>query len=524
MDLSGPKIKEKAKEFAQQFGLLNFKGSDGWLEGFKKRNSSILRSVKNQTESESNVNFMEIVFLPLLKRFQPRDIFTLGELAFFFRATPLKTFGMRNNCVDGKFSRERFTIGLGANKSGTEKLPLMVIGKHSSAHIFRKAKSLPVKYESQHNAWMTEEFFEMYMMAMDKKFAKENRYVLVVVETTSAHSSTLIAKLGNIQLVFQQPNTSSPLRLGIVKNLKNFYRKEIVIKEVNALVEPGSSAEPIDELEAMTLLAESWEKVTGNTIKKSFAKVGWVQESEEIIDEDDDDLLQMEGPVFKNALRILKLDINSYMDFVCIDDHVATSRTLTDEDICRIVSQDADQGPNFKYISSQIQNVVSVKETTLPKEVQEPSGKLTRRTLSASEKLEIIERKQSGNETNAELCEAYGVSKSTMQTIIQSAEKLKSYIEKNPHMIDCKKFRRTKEPRLDKALCDYVKETKDSSELTKTKIKEKALELAMQLDIHDFRASDGWWTRFKARSGIGLERKTAEVNSCQVKIEDPLGM
>lgn len=37
MPLSGPIMKNKATQFAQDFGIVNFKASNGWLDQFKKR-------------------------------------------------------------------------------------------------------------------------------------------------------------------------------------------------------------------------------------------------------------------------------------------------------------------------------------------------------------------------------------------------------------------------------------------------------------------------------------------------------
>ena len=51
LTISGPIIQEKAKEFANMFGIRDFNASSGWLSNFKKRND--LQSYKKRGESMS---------------------------------------------------------------------------------------------------------------------------------------------------------------------------------------------------------------------------------------------------------------------------------------------------------------------------------------------------------------------------------------------------------------------------------------------------------------------------------------
>jgi DDE superfamily endonuclease/Tc5 transposase DNA-binding domain len=329
---------------------------------------------------------------------------------------------------------------------------------------------------------------------MDRKFEREKRYVLVVIESTSAHPSTLPSKLSNIQLVFQQ-SIPSPLRWGIVKNLKHNYRSIIINKEVNVF-DLTETNEQIDVLEAMTMLAESWEGVSINTIVKSFVKSGWVQESAEIEDDSEDEEIKI-GAMFKTALRIVKLDVNTYMDYLSLDDHVATSGVLTDEDICKIVTENARLGSGTGCVDfEEFHPPVIVKVETFHPEL---SSKPTRQTLSHATKLEIIRKKETTNVKNVDLCMEYGVSKSAMGRLLQTGDELKARLEINPFLIDCKKFRRTKEPKLEEALSEWIKEVTDTKELTQGKVREKAMEIADQLGIKDFKGSNGNFEKLKLR-------------------------
>ena len=62
----------------------------------------------------------------LLDKFSPDDIFNADETGLFWKCLPDKS-GER--CSGGKRSKDRITVLVCANMSGSEKLPLLVIGR-----------------------------------------------------------------------------------------------------------------------------------------------------------------------------------------------------------------------------------------------------------------------------------------------------------------------------------------------------------------------------------------------------------
>ena len=59
----------------------------------------------------------------------------------------------------GKQSKERITALVCANKRGTGKVPLFVLGKAAKPRCFKNVKSLSTDYDSNAKAWMTGEIF-----------------------------------------------------------------------------------------------------------------------------------------------------------------------------------------------------------------------------------------------------------------------------------------------------------------------------------------------------------------------------
>lgn len=47
-------VKEKAQKFARKVHTDNFSGSNGWLEGFKKRNGIVFKNICGEINSVDN--------------------------------------------------------------------------------------------------------------------------------------------------------------------------------------------------------------------------------------------------------------------------------------------------------------------------------------------------------------------------------------------------------------------------------------------------------------------------------------
>ena len=64
-----------------------------------------------------------------------KDIFNIDEMGLFFKCTPNKTLAFKGESCSGKHSKERITLLFGANMDGSEKLPLLMIGKSANLHL-----------------------------------------------------------------------------------------------------------------------------------------------------------------------------------------------------------------------------------------------------------------------------------------------------------------------------------------------------------------------------------------------------
>ena len=227
--VSGPLLKEKANKFAKDMGV-TFNCSDGWLDRFKRRKDVTFRVISGEAHSapqQSVDHWLKNELPKILLRYEEKDVFNADETGLFFKLLPEKTHTFKgDSCHGGKRSKERLTVLIAANMDGSEKLPLVVIGKSANPRCFKNVRRLPVIYRANKKAWMTADLYEEWLFGLDRKFTARKRKVLMVIDNCSAHTD-ISDKLKSIELVFLPPNCTSKLQpcdMGIIQNFKVLYR------------------------------------------------------------------------------------------------------------------------------------------------------------------------------------------------------------------------------------------------------------------------------------------------------------
>lgn len=204
LPVSGDLLKEKAESFTVRMGIEDFKFTDRWLRGFKKRHRILLKKVSGESGAvdQTIVSDYRVTKLQaLLREYTPSDMFNCDETGLFFKMLPDRTLSSSGeSCASGKLSKEHVTVMVGANATSTENLPLLVIGKARNPRCFKAVRTLPVEYESNSKAWITQSLFEQYIRKLDRKFVRQSKKVIFFVDNCGAHSS--VPNLEPIQLEF----------------------------------------------------------------------------------------------------------------------------------------------------------------------------------------------------------------------------------------------------------------------------------------------------------------------------------
>ena len=236
---------------------------------------------------------------------------------------PNTTHVLKNqNCAGGKKAKDRITVLVGASAIG-EKLPLLVIGKSKQPRCFRNA-NIPLKYTSNKKAWMTAEIFTSYIREVDRRMMRENRKIAILLDNCSAHP--VITDLTSCTLYFLPPNTTAvtqPMDAGVIRNLKSFYRRDLVRRKINAL--DAGVEFSINILQALCILNKSWSSVTARTITNCYRHVGFEVHTdiECVEDAENDPNIFIVG----DDIEVREFADVSFEEFIDLDNYLATAET-----------------------------------------------------------------------------------------------------------------------------------------------------------------------------------------------------
>ncbi|KAJ7326885.1 hypothetical protein JRQ81_016644 [Phrynocephalus forsythii] len=288
--VNGPLLRFKANYFAQKLGHSNFKCSNGWLDRFKSRYGLTFRSrpelapamtvtattaFSPATAGGETTVWHKNILPYYLKVFQPNNVFNIKEMGLCYQMLPSHTFAFKGEmCSVGKLNKQKVTVVLGANMDGSEKLPLLVIGKNKTPQCFQGVKSLPVEYQANDTAQMTSPVFEQWIEKLDKRFQRQERQVIIFAGPFSDQPE--IKNLKSTRLVFFPSFSTSrftAMNQGIIKSLKIQYRSLLLKKFVDSL--DNGKAFSLSLLDAIDMLHLCWRAVSPGTIVNSYIRAGF---------------------------------------------------------------------------------------------------------------------------------------------------------------------------------------------------------------------------------------------------------
>jgi hypothetical protein len=164
INLSGEIIQEKGKHFLRALygDSTCFDFSNGWFERLKARHR--IRSFRRFGESGSVDPATIESSLPRIQavtaQFAAADIYNMDETGLFYRMQADNSLAKKQ--LEGrKQSKERITVALCANASGSDKLPLWILEKYANPRCFKNINrnALGCRYTSNRHAWMTQSIF-----------------------------------------------------------------------------------------------------------------------------------------------------------------------------------------------------------------------------------------------------------------------------------------------------------------------------------------------------------------------------
>ena len=342
--LSGEMIQEKALAFAAEKGLHNFCASGGWLTRFKNRHNLCNKTVSGEegdVNSTSVEQWRENALPVLLNGYSDDQIYNADETGLFYQCLPNKTLHFRGEkCTGGKRSKNRISVLLCTNKSGTDKLKPLVIGKSKNPRCFKNVRSLPVDYKNNQKSWMTSPIFVEFLVGFDAQLKRQKKKAILLIDNCPSHPPVLPVTLTHLEVKFLPKNTTSKLQpcdMGIIENFKCHYRKLLVRRLLHNIDTNKDLEWKPNLLDAIHMTASAWNQVLPETIAKCFRKC-WGDAVGLNPDVDPTTVAEAEDPDDDIPLSILRERLHldpslSFDDYLNVDQDLATGQTETEESI-----------------------------------------------------------------------------------------------------------------------------------------------------------------------------------------------
>lgn len=241
-------------------------------------------------------------FPPLLretiavKNYVPDQIFNVDETGLYWKKLPNRTWiSKEEKTAPGfKIAKDRFTLLLGGNASGTFRCkPMLVYRSETPRPLKGKNKShLPVYWRWNKTAWVTQinfgEWFEHSFIPEVKEFLASKNLAFKVLLLMDNCKSHVDPNHPNVEVMFLPANTTSliqPMDQTVIATFKSYYLRR-VMKEMIQEVNHHRSCETFDSynvvktfwknfsiLDAIGHVDEAWKEVKSTTLNACWSKI-----------------------------------------------------------------------------------------------------------------------------------------------------------------------------------------------------------------------------------------------------------
>lgn len=232
---SGELLREKAQQLWSQLPQFSSlpcpEFSNGWLQKFKKRHNITKHTCYGELGSVPEIAEEEMKALRTLAgEYNQEDVYNMDETGLFWRMTPSR--GLATQFQPGlKKDKSRISLVLATNATGTDRLPIWIIGKNKTPRALRNISVTTMGGEWRWNkkAWMNTQVMCEWLQAFYSHIGQ--REVLLSMDNFSAHISALelTPPPPNVRICWLPKNSTSrfqPLDQGIIQSFKSHYRRQ----------------------------------------------------------------------------------------------------------------------------------------------------------------------------------------------------------------------------------------------------------------------------------------------------------
>lgn len=284
-------ILDKAKslfdEICKESGSTEtFTASRGWFHRFKNR--SKIHNVKLSGEAASADIAVAEQYPSEFKRlidegnYHPDLVFNVDETGLYWKKLPSRTYiACEERSAPGfKVAKDRLTLLLGGNASGTFKLKPMLVYHSETPRVMKGIVKtrLPVFWRSNKKAWVTQtifsEWYTTYFCPGVAQFCAANGFppkVMLVLDNAPGHPANL-QEINNddleVEVVYLPPNTTSllqPMDQGVIATFKAYYLRTTfkgIVEAVQSDITVRDYWKSYNILKAITNIDSAWDEVS----------------------------------------------------------------------------------------------------------------------------------------------------------------------------------------------------------------------------------------------------------------------
>ncbi|XP_069780147.1 jerky protein homolog [Narcine bancroftii] len=388
--ISGPMLQEKGKEFYEKMNIdAHCSFSSGWLSRFKIRHgirtlglSSEQKSVDHEAADKFCGVFSELVAENGLT---PDQIYNAAETGLMWKCLPNTTLGSTDEKVARalKQNKERITVLVCANASGSHRVKLTVVGKYAKPRCFKGITHLPVRYQSQTNALMDADIFTRWFHNifvpsvkgnLRKKGMSENSDVILLLDHSRAHPPAEKLRNGNIFVCYLPPNVTSliqPMNQGVIQNVKILYRRDFMWRMTNFDGTILEFQKKYSLKDAIYNVSCAWNSVKSETLRRCWQKLWPIIIFEEGSDEEDEikgfSTYGMSKKVYdevselvnsaREKMPLSQIDLDEWLN---VDQDAPVTHTLNTEEIIQAVKNRGKENQAEEESDEEVEEVEEV--------------------------------------------------------------------------------------------------------------------------------------------------------------------
>ncbi|KAJ1194709.1 hypothetical protein NDU88_003995 [Pleurodeles waltl] len=292
--LSGPIIQAQAEAFARQiYGEdCTFKASHGWFWRWQKRHGISSQRIYGEAEVrpaeiEPAVVYPEQPKIPMSDGgYGDEQIYNANVTGLYWKLLPDQTQEMKQAKQVGGFKKvkDRVTILLAANLTGSHKLKPLVVGKLQDPPSLRhhNQDKFPAAYRYSKNAWLTPEllrewFFDEFVPGV-KRYLRRcclAQKAVLLVNQVPPHPTDedLQTSDGNIRVLFLSKNNRNripSMDQGVISSFKQLYKRELLKLVVSCDSSPCDFVKSFMLKDMIYLAGQSWNMIQSGSIEKCW--------------------------------------------------------------------------------------------------------------------------------------------------------------------------------------------------------------------------------------------------------------